>query len=167
MKLFLDSAKIDEIEYALDTFDIDGVTTNPRHVQVSGQVFLRGRSRDPGVDGRNRQNRLSGSKSAPHGHRRHGSRSRKAGSAVPQLCDQAAMCGAGLQGCTPAGGARNTHQRDADLLGGPGAAGNALRRLLCLAFYRLEGVERERKQAASFRILWTSATILALGQGCW
>lgn len=30
----------DEITYALDTFDIDGVTTNPRHVQVSGKTFM-------------------------------------------------------------------------------------------------------------------------------
>ena len=40
MKFFLDSAQIDEIEYALDMWDIDGVTTNPRHVQVSGKPFL-------------------------------------------------------------------------------------------------------------------------------
>lgn len=40
MKLFLDSAKIDEIEYALDAFDIDGITTNPRHVQVAGKPFM-------------------------------------------------------------------------------------------------------------------------------
>jgi transaldolase len=40
MKFFLDSAIVDEIQYALDTFDIDGVTTNPRHVQVSGKPFL-------------------------------------------------------------------------------------------------------------------------------
>ena len=40
MKLFLDSAKVDEIEYALDAFDIDGITTNPRHIQVAGKPFL-------------------------------------------------------------------------------------------------------------------------------
>ena len=40
MKFFLDSAKADEIRYALDMWDIDGVTTNPRHVQVSGKPFL-------------------------------------------------------------------------------------------------------------------------------
>jgi transaldolase len=40
MKLFLDSAMVSEIEYALDAWDIDGVTTNPRHVQVSGKPFL-------------------------------------------------------------------------------------------------------------------------------
>jgi transaldolase len=40
MKFFLDSALTDEISYALDTFDIDGVTTNPRHIQVSGKPFL-------------------------------------------------------------------------------------------------------------------------------
>lgn len=40
MKFFLDSAKIDEIAYAIDAFDIDGVTTNPRHVQVAGKPFL-------------------------------------------------------------------------------------------------------------------------------
>lgn len=40
MQFFLDSAKVDEIEYALDAFDIDGVTTNPRHVQVSGKPFM-------------------------------------------------------------------------------------------------------------------------------
>jgi transaldolase len=40
MKFFLDSAMVDEIEYALSAFNIDGVTTNPRHVQVSGKPFL-------------------------------------------------------------------------------------------------------------------------------
>lgn len=40
MKFFLDSAKADEIRYALEIWDIDGVTTNPRHVQVSGKPFL-------------------------------------------------------------------------------------------------------------------------------
>ncbi len=39
MKMFLDSAKTDEIEYALEMWDIDGVTTNPRHVQSSGKSF--------------------------------------------------------------------------------------------------------------------------------
>ena len=40
MKFFLDSAIVDEIRYALDIWDIDGVTTNPRHVQASGKPFL-------------------------------------------------------------------------------------------------------------------------------
>ncbi len=40
MKFFLDSAKVDEIRYALDAFDIDGVTTNPRHVLVAGKPFM-------------------------------------------------------------------------------------------------------------------------------
>ncbi len=37
MKLFLDSAKVDEIRYALEQWDVDGVTTNPRHVHTSGR----------------------------------------------------------------------------------------------------------------------------------
>lgn len=40
MKFFLDSAHVHEIEYALEMWDIDGVTTNPRHVEVTGQPFL-------------------------------------------------------------------------------------------------------------------------------
>lgn len=40
MKYFLDSAKLDEIEQAYETFGIDGVTTNPRHIQASGKPFL-------------------------------------------------------------------------------------------------------------------------------
>ncbi len=40
MKYFLDSAKIDEIIYAYNTFGIDGVTTNPKHVMASGKPFL-------------------------------------------------------------------------------------------------------------------------------
>jgi transaldolase len=40
MKFFLDSAKVDEIDFALDAFNIDGVTTNPRHVQVAGKPFM-------------------------------------------------------------------------------------------------------------------------------
>ena len=40
MKFFLDSAKLDEIKYAYNTFGIDGVTTNPRHIMVSGKPFM-------------------------------------------------------------------------------------------------------------------------------
>lgn len=40
MKYFLDSAKMEEIEYAYNTFGIDGVTTNPRHIMMSGKPFL-------------------------------------------------------------------------------------------------------------------------------
>lgn len=40
MKFFLDSAMTDEIAYALENWAIDGITTNPRHVQVSGKPFL-------------------------------------------------------------------------------------------------------------------------------
>jgi transaldolase len=40
MQFFLDSALVDEIKYALDAFNIDGITTNPRHVQASGKPFL-------------------------------------------------------------------------------------------------------------------------------
>ena len=40
MKYFLDSAKLDEIQYAYNTFGIDGVTTNPRHIMLSGKPFL-------------------------------------------------------------------------------------------------------------------------------
>lgn len=39
MKFFLDSAKLDEIDLAYNTFGIDGVTTNPRHIQLSGKPF--------------------------------------------------------------------------------------------------------------------------------
>ncbi len=39
MKMFLDSAKTDEIRYALDLWDVDGVTTNPKHVKDSGKPF--------------------------------------------------------------------------------------------------------------------------------
>ncbi|NIZ47285.1 transaldolase family protein [Entomospira nematocerorum] len=37
MKFFLDSAKLDEIETAYEQFTIDGVTTNPRHIMMSGK----------------------------------------------------------------------------------------------------------------------------------
>ncbi len=40
MKFFLDSAKLDEIKYAYHTFGIDGVTTNPRHIMLSGKPFM-------------------------------------------------------------------------------------------------------------------------------
>lgn len=40
MKFFLDSAIVSEIDHALTMWDIDGVTTNPRHVQVSGKPFM-------------------------------------------------------------------------------------------------------------------------------
>ena len=37
MKMFLDSAKTDEIKRALEMWDIDGVTTNPTHVSKTGR----------------------------------------------------------------------------------------------------------------------------------
>jgi transaldolase len=40
MKFFLDSAHVHEIEYGLKMWGLDGVTTNPRHVQVSGKPFM-------------------------------------------------------------------------------------------------------------------------------
>ncbi len=40
MKVFLDSAITEEIQDALDTWMIDGITTNPGHVQKSGKPFL-------------------------------------------------------------------------------------------------------------------------------
>jgi len=39
MKYFLDSAKIDEIKYALENWGIDGVTSNPKHIKNSGKSF--------------------------------------------------------------------------------------------------------------------------------
>lgn len=41
MKFFLDSAIIEEIKYAFNTFGIDGVTTNPRHIMTSGKPFMK------------------------------------------------------------------------------------------------------------------------------
>jgi transaldolase len=41
MKFFLDSAHVHEISYALEMWNLDGVTTNPRHVQASGKPFLK------------------------------------------------------------------------------------------------------------------------------
>ncbi|MDT3844896.1 MAG: transaldolase family protein [Bacillota bacterium] len=40
MKFYLDSAKLDEIDYAYKTFGIDGVTTNPKHIMLSGKPFV-------------------------------------------------------------------------------------------------------------------------------
>lgn len=40
MKYFLDSAKIDEIKFAYEHYCIDGVTTNPRHIMLSGKPFI-------------------------------------------------------------------------------------------------------------------------------
>lgn len=41
VKMFLDSAKVDEIKLALEVWNIDGLTTNPRHVQSSGRPLRR------------------------------------------------------------------------------------------------------------------------------
>ncbi len=40
MKYFLDSAKIDDIKYALNNWKIDGVTSNPKHIKNSGKPFF-------------------------------------------------------------------------------------------------------------------------------
>lgn len=40
MKLFLDSAQTGEIKHAIESWDIDGLTTNPRHIKNSGKPFL-------------------------------------------------------------------------------------------------------------------------------
>ena len=37
MKFFLDSADVDEIQYALEMWDIDGVTTTPRRIREAGK----------------------------------------------------------------------------------------------------------------------------------
>lgn len=41
MRMFLDSARTDEIRHALEVWDVDGLTTNPRHVQNSGRPLRR------------------------------------------------------------------------------------------------------------------------------
>lgn len=41
MLFFLDSAKLDEIKEAYDLIRIDGITTNPRHIQTSGKPFYK------------------------------------------------------------------------------------------------------------------------------
>jgi transaldolase len=41
MRFFLDSAHVHEIAHALEMWNLDGVTTNPRHVQASGKPFLK------------------------------------------------------------------------------------------------------------------------------
>ncbi len=40
MQFFLDSAILDEITYGLEYLSIDGVTTNPRHIQVANKPFM-------------------------------------------------------------------------------------------------------------------------------
>lgn len=40
MKYFLDSAKLEEIDYAYEHYTIDGVTTNPKHIKLSGKPFM-------------------------------------------------------------------------------------------------------------------------------
>lgn len=40
MKFYLESAKVDEIRYGIDMWNIDGVTSSPRHVRNSGKPFL-------------------------------------------------------------------------------------------------------------------------------
>jgi transaldolase len=41
MQLFLDSAQPSEIRHALESWNIDGLTTNPRHIKNSGKSMLR------------------------------------------------------------------------------------------------------------------------------
>ena len=40
MQLFLDSADTEEIGYGIEYWDIDGITTNPKHVGNSGKPYL-------------------------------------------------------------------------------------------------------------------------------
>jgi transaldolase len=40
MKYYLDSAKLDEIDYAYKNYAIDGITTNPKHIMNSGKPFV-------------------------------------------------------------------------------------------------------------------------------
>lgn len=41
MKLFLDSAITEEIRHGLEYWDLDGLTTNPKHIKSSGKPFLK------------------------------------------------------------------------------------------------------------------------------
>ncbi len=58
MKYFLDSARLDEIAYAYDMYGIDGVTTNPKHIRMSGKPFMQvvkdvaGWIREKGIEGK-------------------------------------------------------------------------------------------------------------------
>ena len=55
MQLFLDSADVEEITYGLEYWDIDGVTTNPRHVGRTGKQYLTALEEIAGaVDGTNK-----------------------------------------------------------------------------------------------------------------
>jgi transaldolase len=40
MKYFIDSAIMEEIEYAFENWGIDGVTSNPKHIKNSGKPFF-------------------------------------------------------------------------------------------------------------------------------
>jgi transaldolase len=40
VELYLDSANPDEIAYALESWGIDGITTNPRHAGATGKPYL-------------------------------------------------------------------------------------------------------------------------------
>src|SRR5437764_446353 len=41
VKMFLDSAKTNEIRHALEVWNIDGLTTNPRHIEAAGKSVHR------------------------------------------------------------------------------------------------------------------------------
>jgi transaldolase len=49
MKLFVDDAPTGEIAHAIESWAIDGLATNPRHIQGSGKPSLRSLDENAGL----------------------------------------------------------------------------------------------------------------------
>ena len=131
MKYFLDSAKLDEIKEAYNTFGIDGVTTNPRHIQASGKPFLKAINdiaewiKEEGIEGY--ETFPVSVEINPHLDKDSMHRGRHCGSPHP-------------------GKGRHPHQCHLGLLTGSGHTACEKRFTVCVTVYRLEGSQWRRLQ---------------------
>ena len=145
MKFFLDSAIVDEIEYALDVLNIDGVTTNPRHVQVSGKPFMTViKEIATLVEGTEKTVSVEVN---PHfmTYEEIIREARETGGNLTQFCYKNPMCGTRIQSYRSSGETGYPGQLHPDFLRHAGPSGDALRCLLCFALHRLEGFRTVRK----------------------
>ena len=145
MKFFLDSAHVNEIQYALDAFNIDGVTTNPRHVQVSGKPFLTVvREIAKLVEGTDKTVSVEVN---PHfmTYEEMMPEAEKLAAMSPNFVIKLQCVEPAFKVIEASGKERHPCKLHPDFLSHAGAAGHAFRCLLHLAFYRLERNQWRRR----------------------
>ena len=161
MKLFLDSAKTDEIKHALAMWDLDGITTNPRHVRDSGKPFLQVIDEIAELVGGT--NKPVSVEVNPHltDWRQILAEGLALAKRSPNFVIKVGASEAGFKAMRELSPRRNSRQRHAHLLRGAGLARGPRRRSLYQPLPRLEGAIRRLDQRFRSRNRARSSTTSA------